>query len=281
MKKMVFPVTDEYREKLEYGFAGVGCCYEQEHVRRPGGRRETEWIYPYYQWIGCRRGAGEVILDGRRYSVGEGQGMLLFPNEPHEYYAKSESWEVDWVVFSGSGVDGFIRKTLGIERSRVYTVTAPHMISDRIVRLYETASSDDPMKFTVASGIVYEILLYIYICAFRSQGGSLFDRAERLRPVFGYIDAHYGEQIPLGTLSELIGVTPQHLCIIFRELTGATVTEYVNGVRIGKSKELLLRERGLRVKEIAAACGFSDVSYFCSVFKRLEGVTPTEFRLRG
>ena len=281
MSNMCFPVADEYAEKLPYGFSGVGCYYEQEHVKRPGGRTETEWIYPYYQWIQSRRGTGELLLGGKKYTVGEGQGMLLFPNEPHEYYAVTDSWEVDWVVFSGKYTEEFIREIMGAEMSAVYSVTTPHTISDLIVKLYETAVSDDPVKYIVSSGIVYEILMNIYIYAFRKKGASLSDKAERIRPVFRYIDEHYTEIISLSTLSDLIFVTPQHLCVIFKKLTSRTVSEYINSVRIGKSKELLLRDRSMKIKEIADACGFRDVSYFCSTFKKFEGVSPSEFRERG
>lgn len=281
MKNMCFPIADEYSEKLAYGFSGVGCRYEQEHVKRPGGRRETEWIYPYYQWIQTRSGSGVLFLDGKKYAVGEGCGMLLFPNEPHEYFADSGHWEVDWVVFSGKYTEEFIRGVMGARGSGVLSVSEPHLISDLIDKLYNTAVSDDPMKNIVSSGIVYGILMNIYIYAFRSRGLSLSDRAERLRPVIRYIDEHYSEAISLSELADLISVTPQHLCVIFKNLTSRTVTEYINSVRIGKSKELLLRERGMRIKEIASSCGFSDVSYFCSMFRRFEGVSPAQFRERG
>lgn len=281
MGNMIFPVRDEMSDRLAYGFSGVGCYYEQEHVKRPGGRRETEWMYPYYQWIQCRRGSGELLLGDKKYTVGEGQGMLLFPNEPHEYYAVTDVWEVDWVVFSGKYLGEFITDIMGARSSDVYSVTVPHRISELIVRLYETAVSDDPMKHIVSSGIVYEILMNIYIHAFRKQGASIADKADRLRPVFSYIYTHYAEPIELRTLADLIHITPQHLCIIFKNLTGRTVSEYINGVRIERSCELLMRERSMRIKEIASSCGFSDVSYFCSIFKKYEKMSPTEFRERG
>ena len=69
MPRFFFSATDEYRKKLPYGFAGVGCFYEQEHVKRPGGREETEWVYPFYQWIQCREGSGEVWLQGKKYGI--------------------------------------------------------------------------------------------------------------------------------------------------------------------------------------------------------------------
>lgn len=281
MNKFFFSVSDEYRGKLSYGFAGVGCHYEQEHVKRPGGREETEWIYPFYQWIQCRRGSGELWLDGKKYTVSEGQGMLLFPNEPHEYMAAGSSWEVDWVIFEGRSVGEFIRGVMKAECSGVYSVTSSHIVSELIVRLYDTAVSENPMKYILASGIVYEILLNIYIYAFNKQSSSLANKADRLMPVFNYISNHYKEPIPLETLANTITVTPQHLCHIFKSFTGRTVTEYINSVRIGKSKELLLSGRNLLIKEIAAECGFTDVSYFCETFRRSEGISPAVFRKRG
>lgn len=280
MNQFFFSVSDEYRERLSYGFAGVGCHYEQEHVKRPGGREETEWIYPFYQWIQCRKGSGELWLDGRKYTVSESQGMLLFPNEPHEYMAAGDNWEVDWVIFEGRSVGDFIRGVMKAKGSGVYSVTSPRAVSDLIVRLYDTAVSENPMKYILASGIVYEILLNIYIYAFNGQTSSLAHRADKLMPVFNYISGHYRESIPLETLANTITVTPQHLCHIFKNLTGRTVTEYINSVRIGKSKELLLSGRNLLIKEIAAECGFSDVSYFCETFKKSEGITPAAFRER-
>lgn len=54
--------------------------------------------------------------------------------------------------------------------------------------------------------------------------------------------------------------------------------EYVNLVRIKKSKELILRHKDMQIKEIAVLSGFEDVSYFCSQFKKVEQVSPGEFR---
>ena len=123
--------------------------------------------------------------------------------------------------------------------------------------------------------------LNIYIYAFNKQSSSLANKADRLMPVFNYINNHYKEPIPLETLANTITVTPQHLCHIFKSFTGRTVTEYINSVRIGKSKELLLSGRNLLIKEIAAECGFTDVSYFCETFRRSEGISPAVFRERG
>lgn len=279
MLRFFFSATDEYRKKLPYGFAGVGCFYEQEHVKRPGGREETEWVYPFYQWIQCREGSGEVWLQGKKYGISKGQGMLLLPNEPHEYMSVDGKWIVDWVIFDGAQTAEFIKNVMKAEYSGIYSLAYPNDILELTSKLFETAITENPMKYIISSGIVYQILLNIYINAFTKQAPALTHKAERLKPVFAYISTHYAEVIPLETLAQKVKVTPQHLCNIFKSLTGQTLTEYINVVRIGKSKELL-KSTDMLIKEIAPACGFEDVSYFCEIFKRSEGMTPTAFRGR-
>ncbi len=73
-------------------------------------------------------------------------------------------------------------------------------------------------------------------------------------------------------------MTPQYLCTAFKRFTSQTLFEYINMVRIRKSKELLLYNKKIQIKEIAHLVGFQDVSYFCLTFRKLEKMSPTEFR---
>ena len=118
MKKMIFPITTEFELKLPYYIVGVGCSYNQEHINRPNG-------YPYYQWIQCHSGSGKLILDNTTYTIAENQGMLLFPKVPHEYYALSDSWKVDWAIFQGLYINDFFARTAEIKQSGVYFIYQP------------------------------------------------------------------------------------------------------------------------------------------------------------
>ena len=75
-----------------------------------------------------------------------------------------------------------------------------------------------------------------------------------------------------------MGVTPQHLCTLFRKLMGMRIFEYINLIRIQTSKAELIVSTEKAVREVAHDCGFEDVSYFCSMFKRFEKMTPGEYR---
>ncbi|MNE78665.1 Bifunctional transcriptional activator/DNA repair enzyme AdaA [compost metagenome] len=100
----------------------------------------------------------------------------------------------------------------------------------------------------------------------------------KLKPLFQYIDQHYQNQLTLEAMAEITGMTPQHLCTVFKKTTNIRVFQYINSVRIKKSKELLLQHPHLQVKDIAAMSGFEDANYFSSVFKKQEQITPNQFR---
>jgi AraC family transcriptional regulator, arabinose operon regulatory protein len=271
MKKMVFPMITEFDTSLPYYIIGVGCSYEQEHINRPNG-------FPYYQWIQCRHGSGELKIGERTYTVSENQGMLLFPEEAHEYSALSESWEVDWIIFGGENVGKFIQQTAKIKNSGVYFITRPHGVSDKIVRIYEAENTGNPTKKTEASRMAYEILMDLLEFIADKTDNSISNKYNRLKPVLQYIEEYYNKPLALTELSDVAGITPQHLCHSFKKITSHTVTEYINMVRIRKSKELIIQHRDMQMKEIAIMAGFQDVSYFSAIFRKLVNLSPSEFR---
>ena len=91
------------------------------------------------------------------------------------------------------------------------------------------------------------------------------------------IERDYGKKIGIMEIAEQMEVSSNYLSTIFRRETQYSVNEYLNAVRLKHAKRLL-RETNLKVYEIAEQVGFSDTYYFSSVFKKLVGVTPSEYR---
>lgn len=92
-----------------------------------------------------------------------------------------------------------------------------------------------------------------------------------------YIDAHYREPLTLQSISSAMHISPYYLCHIFKDSLNSSVMEYLNASRIHAAK-LLLKGEQKSVKDIAYAVGFSDPNYFCRVFKRTTGITPSAFK---
>ncbi|MCP1110933.1 response regulator transcription factor [Ohessyouella blattaphilus] len=92
-----------------------------------------------------------------------------------------------------------------------------------------------------------------------------------------YIQAHYGDSdITLQKMCEYLNISTSHFSTIFKEETGKTFLEALNGVRMEKAKQLL-RETSLKNYQIAEKVGFSDPHYFNIAFKKIVGMTPKHY----
>ncbi len=271
LRSMIFPMITEYEFKFPYYVAGVGCYHNQEHVIRPQG-------YPHFQWLQCHKGRGAITIEGATYNVSVGQGILLFPNTPHEYYAITDLWEVDWIIFGGLHVEDFFRSTAGIKKSGVYYISQPDVILKKIRKVLTIEQSNNSMKGLECSAIAYSILMDIFVSTSLKSEYSLDHQYNKLKPLFEYIDANYNKPFTLPELAEVVSLSPQYLCVLFKKATKLRVFEYINFLRIKKSKEHLLSNPELKIAEVAHLSGYDDVSYYCAIFKKIEQVSPTEFR---
>lgn len=100
-----------------------------------------------------------------------------------------------------------------------------------------------------------------------------------VRQVKDYIKAHYDENIRRSALADMVYLTPNYLSSLFHEKTGKSITDYITECRILTAKKML-EDPGESVSNVAMACGFGNMSYFSSVFKREVGVTPNEYKNR-
>lgn len=92
-----------------------------------------------------------------------------------------------------------------------------------------------------------------------------------------YIQTHFKEPITLEALATHLNLNKSYLCTIFKKATKDSFCNYTNKVRIEESKKLL-RQTNDSMTDIALAVGFSSASYFNTIFKKLEGKTPLEYR---
>lgn len=127
---------------------------------------------------------------------------------------------------------------------------------------------------------------------FRNELGRLSRKRQELcrknRPrysllieqVVEYIGQNYEKDISLDSCAQMTGSSYAHLSREFKKETGSRFVEYLNFVRITKAKSLLIRNR-LPMKEIAIKSGFRKYNYFFTVFKEVEGITPSEFAAKN
>lgn len=93
-----------------------------------------------------------------------------------------------------------------------------------------------------------------------------------------FIQRNYSADIGLSDIAEVCGLSPTHLCVVFREHFGRSPIDYLLHVRIREAKVRL--GMGHSVKETANAVGFHSQHYFARLFRRRTGMAPTEFAAR-
>lgn len=93
-----------------------------------------------------------------------------------------------------------------------------------------------------------------------------------------YVRNNYRESMLLEDIAKECNVSRVHLSRKFKKNVGVGISKYICDYRMEKAKELLLTQEKIRISEIAVSCGFNDSNYFSSQFKKICGVTPTQYR---
>ena len=99
-----------------------------------------------------------------------------------------------------------------------------------------------------------------------------------LKQAIDFIDGHYmDEEISLNRVAHTANVSANHFSALFSQNMGQTFIEYLTSLRMDKAKELL-RCTSKRSSEIAGEVGYKDAHYFSYLFKKTQGMTPSEYR---
>ncbi len=248
---------------------GAGARDQEFHFIREDG-------YPNYQIIYCVRGSGVLRLNGVDTPINEGDAFYLPPNVPHEYFPTEEIWETHWLTFDGRECEKML-DFLGFKEAgafHIYDLNAVDAIFKKILYLLKTNYYYSGYQ---CSAHLYQFLIELHR-VMNMQGGSKDGaKLNQLAPVIDHIDKNYANDISLAELSELIDLSPQYLCRLFKECLNMRPFEYLARRRIAQAKLLLLEDK-LNVNEIARTVGYNDCSYFCAVFKKHEMLSPAEFR---
>lgn len=100
---------------------------------------------------------------------------------------------------------------------------------------------------------------------------------ERIWLCTSYIRRHIYKAISISELSGIAGVSKDHLIRLFKKECGMTPVKYINTKKIERA-QLLLATEEIAIKEVGYLLGFGDISYFNRIFRRVTGMSPTQFR---
>ena len=229
-----------------------------------------------YQLLYITRGNGRLrstqVPEG--VSLGPGSLFLLFPGEWHSYRPDpATGWKEFWIGFNGAMVEEWDKSTFFTREKPVLQVG----IHSEIVTLYNEAIQMAAFQHSGFQQCLGGIVAHLLGLARMYQRQETFSEvSDKINQAKILISEQYRTIRPEEVAARLY-MGYSNFRRIFKEYTGFAPAQYIQEVRLNRMKELLTNT-SLPIKEIADDCGIENYDYFFTLFRRLTGMTPSDYR---
>jgi len=246
---------------------GIGEWMRPSIVDRPRGT-------PCWQ-VMAFHDAVDLEVDGHRERH-PGGCLLIWNPRGRQWYGRSDRrWNHSWLLADGS----FLQKTVqaaAIPVGRPIVGFAPAILEESVAAMHrEFRDHADP------DPVIIENLMHNLL---REAARIAAPQADRIPPhlveLQRWIEEHSTDRITLTGLAFRCGMSVPHLCACFRRSFQTSPIAYVIRVRMRRA-QMLLRDRNLRIAQVAAAVGYDDVHHFSKLFRQHYGVPPRTLSQRA
>lgn len=241
------------------------------------------------------RGEGSYIINGKKYPMRQGDIFVINNKEPHMAIHDGtceNGLELTVLVFDidllwrNKGIGQFLTPFLSRKEQFSHRIATNVHYYSQMTGLFtsiavEYEKQEKGWELAVESLLAY-LLTLLYRCydekqELEAEGKDFQKMYTRISAVFDYIGEHFKEPVKLEELAQLVSLSPHYLCKCFKKVTGRTIFEYIEQMRVQYSCYLLRTTRD-SVMDIALGSGFNTVSYYNRIFKKYSGQTPKEYR---
>ena len=198
-----------------------------------------------------------------------GDSQYSLPND-------SEYWDVLYLEFSSECLP--LLYHIHLSCGPAFHLEASSTLPEQMKQLYADAISNQLASVFDNSKAAYAFLLDLADYALENPALS----SPRVTLAKNYLDSnYYNTDLNLDEVADAVGLSKYHLCREFNHLYGISPGKYLANLRLQKSCALLLQSHQHTIAEIASMVGFSNDNYFCKVFRKAFGTTPTQYRLQN
>lgn len=242
-------------------------------------------------------GKYNIFVGGEEYSAKEGDILLFRSNAIHRIYTMASTVNRYYVlklmpsVFfelasRENAVSYVLRFSLSGNEGKVHWLAEELPgtgLKEAFDGLIREGGSTGPCADISMKIRVYQVLLAFLCDMIRREEQQGIRRlandsaAAQIYKVLQWINKNFGEEVNAETCSRMINMSYSYFSRCFKRIIGRSFKEYLNEVRINHAEQLLVTT-DINVTQIAMECGFSNVSYFISVYKAMKGRTPLSER---
>ena len=151
------------------------------------------------------------------------------------------------------------------------------VFTELLTELYDLAESSDYIRDMRINEKLGKLLTLLMEQSWHPESRTESRRRMELSVIRDYLDEHYTEKVVLDDLAEKFFINKFYMTKIFKESYGTTINNYLISKRITRAKQLL-RFTNMTVDEVGNAVGMGDANYFSRMFRKVEGISPREYR---
>lgn len=238
---------------------------------RPRGRRDFQLIY-------IASGKAHFHFDDKEEIVTAGHMVLYRPKEPQKYeYYGDDQTEVYWVHFTGGNVTNILR-SYGLSNDKKVFFCGSGLeyssIFRNMINELQICNEHYPEMLEMYLRQLFIILQRSFLSSLKSENTRVVEEIDKATI---YFSEHYNENISIDEYAENNHVSVSWFIRNFKQYTGFTPMQYILSKRIYNA-EILLQNPSHNVTEIANMIGYENPLYFSRIFKKIKGISPSEYR---
>ncbi len=261
------------KHPLFVGSCGTYHLYTKPRMptHRPRGRLDFQLLY-------IASGKAHFFFNGVEEIVTAGHMVIYYPKEEQKYcYYGTDQTEVYWVHFTGNNVKNIMRQ-YGIADSAhvIYTGT-----SLEYKRIFIQMIQELQMCRENYEEFLVILLRQIFIMIQRQVGNRPKAKnsylESEIETATRYFNEHYNTAISIEDYAASRGMSTSWFIRSFKDFTGSTPMQYILSIRMSSAQNLL-ETTDYNMTEISSIVGYENPLYFSRLFKKQNGVSPSEFR---
>ncbi len=280
----------DFIEKRTHGRADFPLEAYHPDADHPRYVMPLHW-HPEMEIVRVREGHFDLRLNRNSYRLSPGDVAIINPGtlhsgEPHDCRYDCAVFKADMLCPDASSVVRQYLRPIASHREAIdeYLPLATHpRVCGLVEQMFSILEHPTEQYELAVFGALYQIMYECYrsgIVGVHTPGRALQKQLDQLTALLQWIDDHYTEHISLGRLSEVAGINEKYLCRFFKQYTQLTPIDYINHLRVERAAEDI-RVRRASITEIAFSHGFNDSGYFCKIFRRVMGMSPSDYRRRA
>jgi len=218
-------------------------------------------------------GHGYIECDGIKYSVGPGDFYFLNSSSSHVYYTDADDpYCKVWINARGKLIDKLLEAYGITDQAVVISLDAQSIFSD-LKDIFTDRNDEDLNQRNYKATLKITELIMMMERELRHADHNV-DLPLKLKL---YIDNHMDFALTVEQLSEKFHLNSNYVTSVFKRKYGISPKQYMLERKIQCAKRMLASPQ-CEIKEISVALAFSSVYHFSNTFKRITGITPSEYR---